>query len=305
MANGNVELVQEYAIHLRIERGLSTNTVGAYSTDLFQFAEILEKRDSILFTATKEDVAHFILHLAKHDIKPQSRARKLSAMRRFYGWLIRAERLSVDPTRLAVTPKLPKRLPRPVEEDQLREIIQLSASAASMEGAGTLAIRDYAILELLYGGGIRVSELCGLREGDVSVGSARVRGKGDKERIVPLGDSAVMALDNYMRYARPQLLKLGRGKQRALVLSNHGGQLTRRRVHQIISALGGEENMYPHRLRHSCATHMLSNGADLRAIQELLGHASIATTQIYTKVSAGHLQDAHAKFHPRGQRGRA
>lgn len=304
MVPGNVELVQEYAVHLRIERGLSTNTVAAYTTDLLQFAEILEKREALLFTSTKEDVAHFILHLAKHDIKPQSRARKLSAMRRFYGWLIRGERLSIDPTRLAVTPKMPKRLPRPVEEDQLREIIQLSASAASIDGAGMLAIRDYAILELLYGGGIRVSELCGLREGDVSLsaGSARVRGKGDKERIVPLGDSAITALDNYLRYARPQLLKLGRGKQRALLLSMHGGQICRRRVHQIISAMGGEENLYPHRLRHSTATHMLTNGADLRAIQELLGHASIATTQIYTKVSAGHLQDAHAKFHPRGQR---
>lgn len=304
MASGNVELVNEYAIHLRIERGLSTNTVQAYTTDLQQFAEALEKRDALLFTATKEDVAHFILHLAKHDIKPQSRARKLSAMRRFYGWLIRAERLSVDPTRLAVTPKLPKRLPRPVEEDQLREILQLSAAAASIDGAGMLAIRDYAILELLYGGGIRVSELCGLREGDVilSAGSARVRGKGDKERIVPLGESAITALDNYLRFARPQLLKLGRGKQRALLLSIQGGQICRRRVHQIISAMGGEENLYPHRMRHSCATHMLSNGADLRAIQELLGHASIATTQIYTKVSSGHLQDTHAKFHPRGQR---
>ena len=300
----NVQLLAEYTVYMHAERGLSTNTILAYGTDLQQFAEILEKRNVLLFTAEKEDVAAFIHHLSDHGIEPRSRARKIAAMRRFYKWLLTTERLDKDPTRLTVLPKTPRLLPRPVEADAMAEILTRTAARASSDAADPLAIRDHAVMEVLYGGGLRASELCGMRETDVSLKEeqAHVRGKGSKERIVPLGRSACGALENYIRFSRPQLLKTGKGKgfQRTLFLSEQGTAITRRRVHQIVSRDGADQHLHPHRLRHSCATHMLRGGADLRSVQEMLGHADLSTTQIYTQVAADHLQRAHREFHPRG-----
>ena len=301
-APANLELLAEYTVYMRAERGLSVNTVLAYSTDLLQFAEILAPRHGLLFTATKDDVAAFIHHLADHEIGPRSRARKIAALRRFYRWLVLGERIETDPTRLTVLPKLPRLLPRPVDQDSMLEILGRTETRAAADSADALALRDHAVMEVLYGGGLRASELCGLRETDVSLkeASAHVRGKGDKERLVPLGGGACEAIANYVRFGRAQLVKLGRGSQRALFLSEQGRQLSRRRVHQIVTRDGAAEHLHPHRLRHSCATHMLRNGADLRAVQEQLGHAGLGTTQIYTQVSMGHLQEAHKRFHPRG-----
>ena len=299
---GNVQLLQEYTAHLRAERGLSSNTVLAYMSDLWQFAEFLDDRNVRLFTADKQDVTAFLEHLASHDIGPRSRNRKIAALRRFYRWLLLNERLDKDPTRLTVLSRTPRLLPRPIEQKPLRAMLERTAVRADANDASATELRNYAMLETLYSGGLRVSELCGLREGDLLLGAGRavVRGKGDKERIVPLGEVACEALEQYIRTARPQLLKQSRGVQKSLFLSEQGRGITRRRVGQIVASVGVEEHVHPHRLRHSCATHMLTAGADLRTVQEMLGHATLSTTQIYTQVSKGHLQDAHRRFHPRG-----
>ena len=304
--NGDHELVQQWAGHLRVERNLSPNTVLAYVTDLYQFAEVLQReRDATLFTAGKDDVSAFVHHLATHEIGAKSRARKITALRRFYHWLIQAERLETDPTRLMPAPKLPQSLPKPIEQTAVETILHSFAAAAAGDSSNALALRNLAVVELLYGGGLRVSELCGLREGDIALtaGTARVQGKGRKERVVPIGNSAVAAVRSYLELGRPRLIRLGKGRQRAIFLSEQGRQLSRRRVHQVVSRGSGnstDEHIYPHRMRHSLATHMLDHGADLRIVQEQLGHKSLATTQIYTGVSTGQLQDAHRKFHPRG-----
>jgi integrase/recombinase XerD len=302
--HSNGELLIEYTIHLRAERGLSENTIAAYIfNDLDQYAQVLDLRKTTLFAAQKEDVAAFIQHLATHEIGPRSRARKIAALRRFYRWLILNELIDTDPTRLTVLPKMPKLLPRPVEARTVELLLESTGKRASSNDATPTELRDHAMISVLYSAGIRVSELCGIRQNAVSMDtrSVIVRGKGDKERIVPLGEAAVSAIENYLRFARPHLVKSGRGHQRSLWLSEQGTQITRRRVHQIVVAAGGkDEQIHPHRLRHSCATHMLRAGAGLRDVQELLGHATLGTTQIYTQVTKDHLQQSHARFHPRG-----
>ncbi|MEK6398499.1 MAG: tyrosine recombinase [Terriglobus sp.] len=299
----NTQLLREYAAYLRVELARSENTVNAYITDLLQFAELLEQRGLQLFTADTADVQAFLEHLAAHDIQARSRARKIASLRGLYQWLIRKERLEKDPMRLTVLPKMPKLLPRPVDVKPLNEIIQSVILRAEADDATPHELRDLAMMETLYCGGIRVTELCRIREQDLSLRAKTVivRGKGNKERIVPLGVVACTAIEHYQRIGRPQLVKGGRkGSQKALFLSEQGTQITRRRVHQIVTAAGGAEHVHPHRLRHSCATHMLDEGADLRVVQEMLGHATLGTTQIYTDVSKGQLQKAHREFHPRG-----
>ena len=297
---GNLELVQEYVTYLRAQRGLSENTVSAYLTDLLQCAEIFEQRKTTLFHAGTDDVTAHIQHLTDHGIEKRSRARKIAALRGFYRWLIRNERIDKDPTRLTVLPKQDKLLPRPVDRGSMAGILERAGKRAA-GGDSPYAIRNHAMLELLYGAGIRVSELCGIRQTDLALSSATVivKGKGSKERVVPIGAPAVAAIDNYIRFGRPHLVKSG--KEKALFISDRGKQITRQWVYAIAVAAGGEdEHTNPHRLRHSCATDFLSAGADLRQVQELLGHANLGTTQIYTQVSKDALQNAHARFHPRG-----
>jgi len=298
--SGNSQLLQEFTLHLYAERGLRENTVLAYISDLTQFAEVLSERDVILFTADTADVALFLQHLTKHDIGKRSRARKIATLRTFYKWLIAHERLDKDPMRLTKNPKLEKLLPYPVELRAMEQIINTAGDRAAAEQASIYELRDYAIFEVLYGGAVRVSELCDIAQRDIELEgkTARVLGKGSKQRIVPLGETAIIAIENYLRFARPLLLKKGHANTRALFLSDQGRRITRQRVWQIVKATG--ENMKPHRLRHSAATHMLAGGADLRQVQELLGHAGLGTTQIYTQVTPGALQKAHRDFHPRG-----
>lgn len=289
-------------MHMRAERALSALTVGAYITDLWQFAELLEQRGRLLFTADPDDVRAFIEHLTTHEIQARSRARKIAALRSMYKWLLRSERLDKDPMRLTLSPKTPKLLPRPVAEKPLKKIIDTLIVRAEADDATALELRNCAMMETLYSGGIRVTELCGIRETDLTLDESTVivRGKGDKERIVPLGREAIAALEPYIRIGRSQLLKRSRSQVRALFLSKQGRQISRRQVWNIVHEAGGEQHLHPHRLRHSCATHLLDGGADLRVVQEMLGHANLGTTQIYTEVSKGHLQDAHRRFHPRG-----
>jgi integrase/recombinase XerD len=280
-------------------------TVEAYRRDLEQLAEHVEGRDGLLVGTTQEDVSRFMEGLRGHGVESRSVARKLSALRGFFRWLLLDKRIEHDPTVNVESPESWKVLPKSLAEDEVAEMLERSGTAAGAADADGLALRDHAILELLYGGGLRVGEICALREEDLHLDQARVqvRGKGDKERIVPLGARAVAALERYISMGRPGLVKRG-VMARALFLSVRGKALTRQWVWEMVRANSpvGAVKASPHKLRHSCATHMVEHGADLRSVQTLLGHADIATTQVYTHVALGHLKKVHREHHPRGKR---
>jgi integrase/recombinase XerD len=326
-APGNARVVREYLAYLRVEKGMRPATCEAYGRDLDQFAEQVERRDALLVTAAEADVKDFMARLRGNHVDARSVARKLSCLRGFYRWLLLDKRIAHDPTVTIETPASWKVLPKSLAEGEVAEMLERSAAAARQpEGAGrvrsslgaaevaqALALRDHAILELLYAGGLRVGEIVALGEEDLHLDQARaqVRGKGDKERIVPLGRRAVEALEEYLKQGRPALtrgggLRAGRagaGSGRALFLSMRGRALTRQWVWEMVrDAAGSGRKASPHMLRHSCATHMVEHGADLRSVQRLLGHADIATTQVYTHVAMEHLKRVHREHHPRGKR---
>jgi integrase/recombinase XerD len=311
---GNARTVREYLAYLRVERGLRPATCEAYARDLEQFAEQLEGRGALLATGVESDVSGFMAHLRGNHVDARSIARKLSCLRGFYRWLLLDKRIAHDPTVTIETPASWKVLPKSLAESEVSDMLDRLGAAAHIAGtadksplAPALALRDHAILELLYAGGLRVGEIVALGEEDLHLDQARaqVRGKGDKERIVPLGRRAVEALDEYVKGGRPAL---ARGRlQRALFLSVRGRPLTRQWVWEMVRSAsagvdGGGHKASPHMLRHSCATHMVEHGADLRSVQRLLGHADIATTQVYTHVAMEHLKRVHREHHPRGRR---
>jgi integrase/recombinase XerD len=298
--SGNVRTVREFVGYLRVEKGLRPASCEAYRRDLEQFAEHVEGREGLLVGATQADVSGFMEGLRGHGVESRSIARKLSCLRGFYRWLLMDKRIGHDPTVNIETPSSWKVLPKSLAESEVAEMLERTGAAARSADADGLALRDHAILELLYAGGLRVGEICSLRVEDMHLDQARaqVRGKGDKERIVPLGRSAVEALGTYLAVGRPQLVKAG--VQRACFLSVRGNALTRQWVWEMVRSSNRQAS--PHRLRHSCATHMVEHGADLRSVQTLLGHADIATTQVYTHVALGHLKRVHREHHPRGKR---
>ena len=303
----NLALLKDYQNYLRVEKGLRPLTCEAYAGDLTMFAEFLEKRYATLLTAVREDVSGFLEHLRTHDIDPRSAARKLSCLRGFYKWLLLDRRIHHDPTVNIESPKAWKVLPKSLAESEVTEMLERSATATSQPKARATALRDRAILELLYAGGLRVSEATVLSTADLMLdaGRVQVRGKGDKERIVPLGRSAVQALEEYLREGRPLLARISTArKTRAtnpdgsrLFLSLRGMPLTRQWIWRMVKATN--KTASPHKLRHSCATHMVEHGADLRSVQVLLGHADISTTQVYTHMALGRLKAVHRKHHPR------
>ncbi len=307
-AQNNSRLIGDYQQYLRVEKGLRPLTCEAYVSDLRTFAEFLEGRNGILLAALQQDVAAFLEHLREHGIDARSIARKLSCLRGFYKWLLLDRRVHHDPTVNIESPKTWKVLPKSLSEPEVGEMLDQAQTAAAHPQAQAAALRDRAILELLYGSGLRVSELTALATSDLrlDVGRAQVRGKGDKERIVPLGRSAVLALEEYLREGRPHLERIStrRGKGRRepsrLFLSVRGMPLTRQWVWHLVKTANLKAS--PHRLRHSCATHMVEHGADLRSVQTLLGHADISTTQVYTHVALGRLKSVHREHHPRGAR---
>jgi integrase/recombinase XerD len=309
-ASGNVRTVREFVAYLRVEKGMRPATCEAYQRDLEQFAEHVEGRNGLLVGATQGDVSGFMEGLRGHGVESRSIARKLSCLRGFYRWLLMDKRIAHDPTVNVETPSSWKVLPKSLAEGEVAEMLERTGVAARSADADGLALRDHAILELLYAGGLRVGEICALRVEDVHLDQARaqVRGKGDKERIVPLGRSAVDALERYLTLGRVGLVKAGVQRagnlvQRALFLSVRGNALTRQWVWEMVrSASGTGRKASPHMLRHSCATHMVEHGADLRSVQTLLGHADIATTQVYTHVALGHLKKVHRDHHPRGKK---
>jgi integrase/recombinase XerD len=303
--------VQRYLDHLAVERGLSDNTIRAYRRDLRRYLEFLERRK--IMTAGDVDessVRSFLASVsaATHGDPAQpyratSVARTLSSVRSFHRFLLREGLISRDVSAGVAQPRLPRSLPRPLSVEDVRRLLE-SPDPHTPAGA-----RDRAILELLYGAGLRISELTGLDVDDVDVeeGSVRVLGKGGKERDVPVGRYARDAVGAYLTRARPAFASAS--SRSALFLNQRGGRLTRQSCARLLashaSTAGIQRHVSLHTLRHSFATHLLEGGADVRVVQELLGHASVATTQIYTLVTRQHLREVYYSSHPRARRGSA
>lgn len=308
----NLDLLRDYQDYLRIEKGLRPLTCEAYDSDLKTFAEFIEGRHGVLITAAQHDVAAFLEHLRAHGIDSRSIARKLSCLRGFYKWLLLDRRIHHDPTVNIESPKAWKVLPKSLAEPEVAEMLDRVGRAAAHPQARAVELRDRAILEMLYAAGLRVSEITALTTGDLALdlGRVHVRGKGDKERIVPLGHMAVEALETYLRLGRPHLARISSARKSAgpaarqdsvrLFLSLRGMPLTRQWVWHIVKAVHAAAS--PHRLRHSCATHMVEHGADLRSVQLMLGHADISTTQVYTHLALGRLKAVFRDHHPRARR---
>jgi integrase/recombinase XerD len=313
-ATGNLALLKDYQSYLRVEKGLRPLTCEAYLGDLRTFAEFIEGRNGVLLMAVEDDVAALMEHLRAHGIDSRSIARKLSCLRGFYKWLLLDRRIHHDPTVNIESPKTWKVLPKSLAEPDVAEMLERAAMAASHPQAQATELRDRAILELLYAGGLRVSEITTLATSDLALdlGRVLVRGKGDKERIVPLGRSALLALEQYLHQGRPHLERISTARKNGtahqntarldrarLFLSLRGMPLTRQWVWRLVKMANGSAS--PHMLRHSCATHMVEHGADLRSVQLLLGHADISTTQVYTHLALGRLKAVHRMHHPRGK----
>ena len=301
--------VDRYLDHLTVERGLSPNTLAAYRRDLTRYVAFCRKRDVIapdrVVDATiRSFVASISASTWGEDERPYSArsvARALSSVRSFHRFLLREGAVERDPASGVVQPKLPRSLPHPLSVDEIARLLEAPDIATS---AG---LRDRAILEVLYGAGLRISELVGLDVDDVDLeeGYVRVLGKGGKEREVPLGGFGREAVSVYLTGARPMFASAAtRG---ALFLNQRGGRLSRQSCARLLAAHARtaqiERRVTLHTLRHSFATHLLEGGADIRVVQELLGHASVATTQIYTLVTRDHLREVYYTSHPRARRG--
>jgi integrase/recombinase XerD len=293
-------LLRQYVTYLRIEKGLRPLTCAAYESDLLLFAEFLEGVHAVPLTASQAQVAAFLEHLQAHGVQSRSVARKLSCLRGFYKWLLLDKQINHDPTVNLESPASWKILPKALAPSEVEHMMEQAGIPAGHAQADAVGLRDRAIVEMLYAGGVRVSELTGLGVADLSLAEGRVlvRGKGDKERIVPLGRPAVEALDAYLALGRPSLAIQPRESR--LFLSIRGAGLTRQWIWRLVKQLDGRAS--PHMLRHSCATHMVENGADLRTVQTLLGHADISTTQVYTHLALGRLKAVHRAHHPRATR---
>lgn len=299
----NSRLLADFLDYLRIEKGLAPLTVAAYSTDIRQFSEFLEKRRRKLLNARRDDVRDFIQGLFSNSVDGRSVGRKLSALRHLYRYLLLDKLIEHDPTLNIDSPKQWKVLPKSLATDEINAMLGSVRPTANHRLAVAMAGRDRAILEVFYAGALRVSELVSIKIQDLKLdfGYVLVRGKGDKERIVPLGKSAQDALSEYIRNTRPALL--GRRNSPFLFVGRGDRRLTRQRIWQMIGAasLSTGRHASPHMLRHSCATHMVENGADLRTVQTILGHADISTTQIYTHIALDRLKGVYQKHHPRAK----
>jgi integrase/recombinase XerD len=306
----NERVLSEFLDYLKIERGLARLSVAAYTRDVGQFALFLERRGQLLATARRRDVSDY-LDYALHRMEGRSVARQLSALRQLYKHLLRDRHIEHDPTLNLVSPRQWRVLPKSLARDEVQGLITSTtlhpsnSPSASSERvlADLLTTRDHALLETLYAGGLRVSEAADAKVEDLKLdlGYLLVRGKGDKERIVPLGRPALETLRRYLQGPRS---KLCHGRASPYLFVGRGGRrLSRQRIWQLVRAAARSVGPHasPHMLRHSCATHMVENGADLRTVQTLLGHADIATTQIYTHVALEHLKNVYRSHHPRAK----
>ncbi len=294
------QLIDTFLDALWAERGLSENTMSAYRTDLSGFARWLKSDNSALtlLAANRENLLAYLAYRVKEGAKPRSTARLLSSMRRFYQYLVREERLSEDPSSRIDAPKLGRSLPKSLSE------VEVEALLESPDTSEVLGLRDKTMLEMLYASGLRVSELITLQLSMVNLrqGVVRIIGKGNKERLVPLGEESIQWLERYLEHSRPQLIK--NKPSDFLFTTRRGGSMTRQAFWYIIKRYANtakiEQGLSPHTLRHSFATHLLNNGADLRVVQMLLGHSDLSTTQIYTHVATERLKEVHKTHHPRG-----
>jgi integrase/recombinase XerD len=294
-------LVLDFLAHLEFERGLARNTLDAYRTDLLQYGAFLNGRGRGATDAEHADIADFLADLAtgqgQPPCSPATINRKTACLRSFYRHLRREELIDADPTAALSPPTKSRKLPRVLTYAEVKRLLE------SVGEGDPIALRDRALLEVMYGCGLRASEAVGLdvNEVDLRRGFVRPHGKGNKERIVPLGREAAAAITRYLRSGRPELI--GSRQQSRLFVNFRGGPLTRQGLYKIIKRhakeVGLEGRMSPHTLRHSFATHLLSGGCDLRSVQEMLGHADVATTQLYTHLSGERIKEVYFKSHPR------
>jgi integrase/recombinase XerD len=294
-------LMLDFLAYLEFERGLSRNTLEAYRSDLLQYGRFLAKRDVSALDATSADVADFLTALANGGDGPGASTatihRKAACLRSFYRHLRRENMLQNDPTAALSAPRRGRRLPHVLTRD---EVNRLLSEADSTEPAG---LRDRALLETMYACGLRASETIGLELADLDLDEQvlRARGKGSKERVVPIGRQAVQALRIYLTNGRPHIV--GARVEPHVFVNFRGGALTRQGLYKIVRRhamrAGLQDRMSPHTLRHTFATHLLAGGCDLRSVQEMLGHADVATTQLYTHLTSQRLKDVYFKAHPR------
>jgi integrase/recombinase XerD len=336
----NERVLASFRDYLKVEKGLAKLTVAAYTRDLGQYAEFLEKRKRSFVTARRADVRDFLDQLFSHALDARSVARKLSTLRHLYKYLLLDRMIEHNPTLNLETPRQWKVLPKALARDEMERMLGSSGSLAVFESrtvsastdstagrglgssvefesgvlvskrnraakqAAAIALRDRAMLEVFYAGALRVSEMTGLRVEDVKLdaGYALVRGKGDKERVVPLGRAAQEIVRRYLNEARPLLV--GGKLSASLFVGRRGRKLSRQRVWQMVKAVSEQQGRHasPHMLRHSCATHMVENGADLRTVQTILGHADISTTQVYTHLALDRLKNVYREHHPRAKK---
>lgn len=319
---GTVELpveVEDYLVHLRAEKGRAELTIAAYRRDLGRYVAFLASRGRTVRDAEPADVDAFAASLRAEGLAASSVTRTMVAVRTLHRWLAAEGVVEQDPALAVETPKLPRPLPKALSEEQVTAMLDAAEQHVRVTAEGparphALALRDLALLEVLYGTGARVSEVCGLGFGALDLDGAllRVLGKRSKERIVPLGRPAIRAVAQWLDVGRPELVPerwRTRDDADAVFLGSRGSRLTRQGAWLVLQrwarAAGLAGDVSPHVLRHSCATHLLDHGADVRTVQELLGHASISTTQIYTRVATERLWQAYRAAHPRARRGTA
>lgn len=297
MAMSDDERVDLHLSRLRVEMGLAPQTLEAYASDLRAFRSYLEETSLSLSSVDEADIAAYLVSLSRRGLSARSQARHLAAIRGLFRSLVDERARPNDPTELLVNPSAFRKLPEALSQDEVLRLL------SAPQGDAPRTIRDRAMLHLLYASGLRVSELVGLELMDLNLGEGFVSilGKGSKRRIVPFSFETGEAIERYLREVRPLW---ARPAERAVFLTSRRGPMTRQAFWKLIRnyarEAGIEKDVSPHRLRHSFATHLLRNGADLRVVQMLLGHSDIGTTQIYTHLSDDHLREVHERHHPRG-----
>ena len=302
-SEANSRVLSSFLDYLKVEKGLAPLTIAAYTTDIGQFAGFLEDRKRFLNNARREDVKEFIQQLFANSVDGRSVGRKLSALRQLYKYLLLDRKIGYDPTLNLDSPKQWKVLPKSLAKDEIEIVLQAPQAHSNRKEAAAMAVRDRAMLEMFYAAALRVSEITGVKLEDLKLdlGCVLVRGKGDKERIVPLGRASQQMIAEYLKLARPVLAA---GKISPLLFLGRGAKkLSRQRVWQMVSAASEAAGRHasPHMLRHTCATHMVEHGADLRTVQTILGHADISTTQVYTHLALDRLKNVYQKHHPRAK----
>ena len=300
------EAINSFLNYLAVEKGFSENTIVAYRNDLYQLASFVEKEATkrgltpLWSSFDLQEMLSYLLNLKERNYAATTAARKVAAVKSFFSFMVAEGNIKDNPTMNVTSPRIGRSLPKPISISQVRQLLEQPTKLSTTE-----AKRDRAMLELLYASGMRVSELVSLNLGDINIdgGDVRCFGKGHKERLIPIYRQAALVVEEYVREARFHLSHSD--AEQALFLNRRGERLTRQGLWQILKgyarSAGLDKEITPHTLRHSFATHMLNGGADLRSVQELLGHANISTTQVYTHLTSEHVRRIYEKSHPRAR----